>query len=85
MIRAASTPRYSDDRQQKLEALARGRCSAAQRTIGIGPRYFPTIDGEWINDPEFAEGFLVFASALFAARKFRIQCQQQLAEANGSA
>lgn len=83
-MRAASEPRYTDDRQSKLESYARGKCSAAQRTVGVGPRYFPTIAGDWIDDPQFADGFQHFADALFAARKFRDQCRQQLAETNGS-
>ena len=36
-MRTASEPRYSDDRQNKLERYARGKCSAARRIESLMP------------------------------------------------
>jgi hypothetical protein len=77
-------PRYSDERQQLLERLARGKCSAVM-TDGLRPRWRPTLAGEVIRDPDISPlGFEARADAMAAARRFKDQCQQQLAETNGS-
>lgn len=85
MISTASTPRYSDERQQKLEKLARGKCSAASRRHGARLRWFPTIAGEFIDDPDSAEGFDMNFDAVKRAMDFKAECKQRLAEAEGSA
>jgi hypothetical protein len=82
MIRAASTPRSRDD---LLKRLARAKCSAASRRDGAKLRWFPMLDGEFINDPEFPNGFDTNHDAVKRAQDFRDECRQNLAEPNGSA
>jgi hypothetical protein len=82
MIRAAR--RLPADRRQQLELLANGKCSAGSRRHFGNLRYFPMIEGEFIEDPESEEGFDTNHDAVRAARRFKEQCQQTLAEANGS-
>jgi hypothetical protein len=82
MIRAASTPRTRDD---LLKRLARAKCSAASRRDGAQLRWFPQLDREFINDPEFPNGFDTNHDAVKRAQDFRDECRQNLAELNGSA
>ncbi|MES2030885.1 MAG: hypothetical protein V4477_17020 [Pseudomonadota bacterium] len=83
MIRAASTPRYSDDRQQLLERLARGRCGAVMRRSQdfLNVYWRPCVASEVVGE----EKFDTKPEAVAAAKQFRDQCRAALAEVNGSA
>lgn len=82
MIRAASTPRYSDDRQEFLERLARGRCGAVMRRalLGFTVHWRPCVADEVVGE----ETFNTKPEAVAAAKLFRDQCRAALAETNGS-
>lgn len=80
-------PRYSDERQQLLERLARGRCAAVQRTKPFPGGLFcwlPTVDGEIVAQSGDSGEFTERRHAVAAARAFQSECRQQLAETNGS-
>lgn len=74
------------DRQQFLESLARGKCSAVSRTTPLGFRlgWYPTVSGEEIPGPSVPrDGFTRKSEAVAAAKKFRDDCRNQIALANG--
>ncbi|WP_398471522.1 hypothetical protein [Tardiphaga sp.] len=75
-------PRYSDERQQLLERLARGRCHAVMRKTDDfrSVCWRPCVADEVVGDEKFATK----PEAVAAAKQFREQCRQQLAETNGS-
>lgn len=75
-------PRYSDERQQFLERLARGRCHAVMRQSedSSRPHWRPCVADEVVGE----ERFTTKPEAVAAAKQFRDQCRQQLAETNGS-
>lgn len=77
-----SEPRYSDERQQFLERLARGRCGAVMRRSEDFSRLYwrPCVAQEVVGE----EKFDTKPEAVAAAKQFREQCRQQLAETNGS-
>jgi hypothetical protein len=89
MIRAASTPRYSDlELQQLLERLANGTPGAVPRPSPMGHTTWwkPTLDEEIVKDPSFPmAGFRKRGDAVRAARSFKAKCEELLAEPNGSA
>lgn len=75
-------PRYSDERQHFLERLARGRCHAVMRKSDDfrSVCWRPCVADEVVG----AEKFATKPEAVAAAKAFREQCRQQLAETNGS-
>lgn len=80
-------PRYSDERQGKLERWANGNCGAISEMppMGFHLSYYPTIRGETIPDPDTPrDGYKRRAEAIAAARKFKELCRERLAETNGS-
>jgi hypothetical protein len=84
MNRAAPAPRFNDDRQLLLERLAHGKCSAVSRRVGATLSWLPTVAGEIIDKSGFPDGHRTNFEAVRAARRFRDQCLQELAETNGS-
>lgn len=82
-------PYFEDeDKQQFLEKLARGKPGAVSRPgagISVERQWFPTIDGESVFA---ADGGLIGhktrSAAKEAAAKFRDECRNTIAQANGA-
>jgi hypothetical protein len=72
-------------RDDLLKRLVRAKCSAASRRDGAKLRWFPMLDGEFIHDPAFPDGFDTNHDAVKRAQDFRDECRQNLAALNGSA
>lgn len=85
MIRAASTPRYSDYRQQDLVRFAHGKCRAVSRRDGAKLRWFSQIGAHVISDPDYPNGHDTNFDAVKCAQDIQAHCQRELGEANGSA
>ncbi|MGM4906297.1 hypothetical protein AB8B21_05530 [Tardiphaga sp. 866_E4_N2_1] len=84
MIRAASTPRYSDFRQDELVRYAHGKCRAKHRPDGAKLRWFPQIGRDIVNDSEFPNGHDTNFDAVKRAQEIREHCLELLGEPNGS-
>lgn len=82
-------PYFADeDKQQFLEKLARGKLGAVSRPgagISIEREWFPAIDGEAVFAADGGlTGLKTKAAAKDAATRFRDECRNTIAIANGA-